>query len=64
MPIEIKSEDEIEGLLEKAEEIRVVRNGDSSKLKLRTADRLYTFKTTEDKIDSLIKGTKTPIVEL
>ena len=63
MPQELKSKEEFEKLLESATEIRVARSGDQAKVKLRTAKALYTFKTTSEDADSLIKGTKTPVVE-
>ncbi|MDA4122666.1 MAG: hypothetical protein OK456_05730 [Thaumarchaeota archaeon] len=79
MPREIKSREEFEKLLPMATEIRVVRGKDDSdekegdskgaagtsqtKIKIRTGNRLYTFKTTDDDADSLVKGTKTPVVE-
>ena len=63
MPAEIMSKGEFEKLLESAKEIRVARNGDEAKVKLRTDERLYTFKTTAAEADALIKGTKVPVVE-
>lgn len=63
MPRELKSKEEVQRLLEGATEIRVARSGDQAKLKLRTKDALYTFKTTSEDADALIKGTKTPVVE-
>ena len=45
--------------MSKAVELRVVRqDNDVVKLKLRTPDYLYTFKTTEDEADDLIKNAK------
>lgn len=63
MPKEIRSREEFEKLLPSATEIRVVRKGDSSKIKLRTKETLYTFQTDESEIESITKGTKTPVVE-
>ncbi len=63
MPREILSKEEFQRLLPSATEIRVVRKGDSTKVKLRTASHLYTYKTTEDEVDALTKGSKTPVVE-
>ncbi len=34
-----------------------------TKIKIRTGNQLYTFKTTEEDAQSLVKGTKTPVVE-
>jgi hypothetical protein len=63
MPREIKSKEEFDKLLESATEIRVARAGEKAKVKLRTKAALYTFSTTSEEADSLIKGVKTPIVE-
>lgn len=63
MPRELKSKEEFEKLLGSATEIRVSRFGDQAKVKLRTPEALYTFKTTSEDADALVKGTKTPIVE-
>ena len=63
MPKEIKDKEQFEKLLEIATEIRVARSGDDAKVKVRTADFLYTFKTTTEEADSLVKGTKVPVVE-
>lgn len=62
MPKEITKE-EFEKLLPDATEIRVVRDGDSAKVKLRTTEALYTLKTTSEEADALIKGSKLPITE-
>ena len=63
MPREILSKEEFQKLLPSATEIRVVKNGDSTKIKLRTGNRLYTYKTTEGEVEVLTKGTKAPVVE-
>jgi hypothetical protein len=63
MPKELKSKEEFEKLREDATEIRVSRRGDSAKVKLRTRDSLYTFKTTSEEADDLVKGAKAPVVE-
>ena len=63
MPKELKSKEEFEKLLKNAAEVRVTRNGKDAKIKLRTKEALYTFKTTSADVDSLIKGLKTPVVE-
>ena len=64
MPRELKTEEEFAKALDTASEVRIVKRGDSTKLKLRTPEGLFTFKTTEKDADSLIKGTKVPKVEL
>ena len=63
MPKEITSKEKFENLFESATEIRVARLGDKAKVKLRTKGALYTFTTTSEEADSMIKGTKTPVVE-
>ena len=63
MPKELKSKDDFVKLLESATEIRVARRGEEAKVKLRTKDALYTYKTSTADADALIKGTKTPVVE-
>jgi Ribosomal L38e protein family len=42
----------------KAVELRVVREKEIVKLKLRTPEYLYTYKTTSDEADDIIKGVK------
>ena len=64
MPRELKSKEEFEKLLDAATELRVVKAGDSAKVKLRTRDTLYTFKTTPEEADSLVKGAKVPVEEI
>jgi hypothetical protein len=63
MPRELKSKSEFQKLLESATEVRIKRDADEAKIKLRTKDALYTFKTTGAEADSLTKGLKTPVVE-
>jgi hypothetical protein len=64
MPRELKSKDEFEKMLESALEVRVLKEDDTAKIKLRTAVTLYTFKTTPEEADSLVKGVKVPVLEL
>ncbi|MDG6985144.1 MAG: hypothetical protein JRM73_00150 [Nitrososphaerota archaeon] len=63
MPKEITTKEQFEKLLEHADEIRVSRSGDRAKVKLRTEEALYTFKTTSEEADALIKGIKVPVTE-
>ena len=63
MPREIKSKGEFEKLLEEAVEVRVKRDGETAKVKLRTPTQLYTFKTSSVEADSLTKGVKAEILE-
>lgn len=64
MPRELNSKEEFEKLLGAATELRVVRDGDAAKVKLRTRTTLYTFKTTSEDADSIVKGVKIPVQEL
>jgi hypothetical protein len=64
MPREIMSKEEFQKLLPSAIEIRVLKNGDSTKIKLRTTEQLYTYKVKEGDVDALTKGSKAPVVEL
>ena len=63
VPRELKSKEEAQKLLQSATEVRVARHGGDAKVKLRTKGALYTFKTTSEEADALIKGTKIPVVE-
>jgi hypothetical protein len=63
MPREITDKAQFEKLFEEATEVRVSRKGDEAKVKLRTKEALYTFRTTGDEADALVKGTKVPVVE-
>jgi len=63
MPKEITDKSQLDKLLETAIEVRVSRNGDNAKVKVRAKDALYTFKTTGAEADSIIKGIKAPVVE-
>ncbi len=63
MPRELKSKEEFQKMLEEAVEVRVKKDGDSAKLKLRTPTQLYTFKTSSEEADALTKGVKVEIIE-
>lgn len=58
MPKELKSSEQFQELMPKAVELRVVRGKDSVKLKLRTPEVLYTYKTNEEEADDIIKAAK------
>jgi hypothetical protein len=65
MPRQIHSAEQFEKLMPKAQEVRVVRTNDSVKIKLRTPDSLYTYKTNPDEAEDLIKSVKDiEVVEL
>lgn len=64
MPLQVRSKDKAEELIDKASEIRVVKGkGDSVKLKFRTPDALYTYVTTAAEAAAMTKGMKTPIID-
>jgi hypothetical protein len=63
LPREIRSKEEFRKLLEEAVEVRVKKEGEAAKVKLRTPARLYTFKTTGGEVDALTKGVKVKVVE-
>jgi hypothetical protein len=44
--------------MSQAVELRVVRENEMVKLKLRTPDYLYTYRTSEDEAEDIIKGAK------
>jgi hypothetical protein len=58
MPKLITSAEQFEELKSKASECRVVRSDRSVKLKLRTPSFLYTYVTTPDEANDLIKSLK------
>ena len=64
MPREIKTREDFQKLLPAATEVRVLRGEESAKVKLRTPEQLYTYKTSASEVDSLVKGLKIPVVEL
>jgi len=49
--------------LKDAVQVRVVKIEATAKLKVRTKKGLYTFKTTADEAEALVKGLKVPVVE-
>lgn len=63
MPKELTSKEEFQKLLASATEVRVTKSGDNAKIKLRTKEALFTFKTTSTEVDAMTKGLKTPVVE-
>jgi hypothetical protein len=64
MPKEIFDRERFIELSENAEECRVKREGDVTKLKLRTSIYLYTLKLDSDEADEVIDELDCPIVEL
>ncbi|MCX8191696.1 MAG: hypothetical protein N3F06_02675 [Nitrososphaerales archaeon] len=63
MPRQIFSSEEFIKLLEKATECRVVRRENKVKLKLRTPKLLYTYVTTPEEAENLLKNVKIEIKE-
>jgi len=63
VPRELKSKEEFEKLLGSAKEVRVSLQGDDAKIKLRTKNALYTFRTKASDVDAITKGLKVPVVE-
>jgi Ribosomal L38e protein family len=64
LPTEVKTKDEFEKVLEKARQVRVLKSGANAKVKVRTDKMLYTFKTSSDEADTLVKGVKAEVLEL
>jgi len=58
LPKELRNAEQFQKLMPRAVELRVVRNKETVKLKLRTPDVLYTFKTNEEEAEDLIKSAK------
>jgi len=58
LPKELRNVEQFQKLMPRAVELRVVRNKETVKLKLRTPDVLYTFKTNEEEAEDLIKSAK------
>jgi hypothetical protein len=58
MPKELHDAEQFQKLMPKALELRVVREKESVKLKLRTPEYLYTFRANEDQAEEIIKNAK------
>ncbi|MDG6996627.1 MAG: hypothetical protein JRN52_11965 [Nitrososphaerota archaeon] len=58
MPRELHNLDQFQKLMPKAVELRVVRSGESVKLKLRTPDYLFTYKTNSEEAADILRGAK------
>jgi hypothetical protein len=63
MPKQINSADEFKKLVPSASFLKVVREDDKVKLKLRTKKILYTYVTKKDEADELIKESKLEVNE-
>ena len=64
MPKEILNEEKFLEISKTAQSCRVKRTGDVVKLKLRTKNTLYVFKTNPDKADILTKRLNIDIIEI
>jgi hypothetical protein len=58
MPRQLHSSEQFQKILPKAVELRVVRGREYVKLKLRTPDYLYTYRTNEDEAEDILKNAK------
>ena len=58
MPRELHNAEQFQKLIPKGLELRVVRGREQVKLKLRTSEYLYTFKTNENEAEDIIKNAK------
>ncbi len=63
MPKEVLDIEEFRKAIPYASECRVVRSGETVKLKLRLKRLLYVYKTTNEDADKLLKEIKTEIIE-
>ncbi len=63
MPREIKEKEVFAKLLEGATLVRVVKEGANAKVKARTKNVLYTYKTNLEEADALTKGLKVTVEE-
>ena len=63
MPREIKNKEDFAKLLEAATLVRVVKEGKNAKVKARTKNLLYTYKTNLEEADALTKGLKVTVEE-
>ena len=52
MPKELKTEKEFKSVIDRSIECRVFKQKNYVKIKLRTKNRLYTYKTSEDKLNN------------
>lgn len=64
MPKELKTEKEFRSVINRSIECRVLKQKNHVKIKLRTKNILYTYKTSEDKLNNLTKDVKIPIITI
>jgi|GEM_PF-373959 len=64
MPKQIFDSKTFKSLIPRAEEVRVVRTGEKTKIKLRTKSMLYTYVSDDTEAEKLLKNVDKPIVEI
>ncbi len=64
MPKEVLNIEEFRKVMPYASECRVVRSGETVKVKLRLKRLLYVYKTNTKDVDELLKEIKTDIIEI
>ena len=64
MPKEVLDIEEFRKIIPLATECRVVRSGETVKVKLRLKRLLYVYKTNSEEADKLLKEIKTDIIEI
>ncbi|MCZ6614068.1 MAG: hypothetical protein O7B32_02930 [Thaumarchaeota archaeon] len=64
MPKEVLDIEEFRKVIPFATECRVVRSGETVKVKLRLKRLLYVYKTNTKDVDELLKEIKTDIIEI
>lgn len=64
MPKEVLNIEEFRKVMPYASECRVVRSGETVKVKLRLKRLLYVYKTNAKDVDELLKEIKTDIIEI
>jgi hypothetical protein len=64
MPKQIFDSKTFKSLIPRAEEVRVVRTGEKTKIKLRTKSMLYTYVSDDTEAEKLLKNVDKPIVDI
>jgi len=64
MPKELTDIDSFKEMMKSASECRVVKRGNKVKIKIRTKRLLYTYVTTEEESNELLKDTSIQVVEI
>lgn len=58
MPRELRNIEQFQKIIPRAVELRVFRGKDWVKLKLRTPEYIYTFRTSEEEADEVVESAK------